>query len=74
MKISWRGFGHEIGHVIARHGGERITQTELFEGLSGAATVATGDYATGQGVSALLNQFFLCLMGEIRNCNPMILE
>lgn len=51
-------FGHEIGHVIARHGGERITQTELFEGLSGAATVATGDYATGQGVSALLNQFF----------------
>ncbi len=51
-------FGHEIGHVIARHGGERITQTELFEGLSGAATVATGDYQTGQGVAALLNQFF----------------
>ena len=51
-------FGHEIGHVIARHGGERITQTELFEGLSGAATVATGDYSTGQGVAALLNQFF----------------
>lgn len=51
-------FGHEIGHVIARHGGERITQTELFEGLSGAATVATGDYSAGQGVSALLNEFF----------------
>lgn len=51
-------FGHEIGHVIARHGGERITQNEFFEGLSGAATVATGDYNTGQSVAAMLNQFF----------------
>lgn len=51
-------FGHEIGHVIARHGGERITQNELFEGLSGAATVAVGDQTAGQGMAALLNQFF----------------
>lgn len=50
--------GHEIGHVIARHGGERLTQNELFNGLSGATTIATGDYAAGQNMAALLHQFF----------------
>lgn len=50
--------GHEIGHVIARHGGERITQNEFFNGLSGAATVATGDPNAGQNMAGLLNQFF----------------
>jgi predicted Zn-dependent protease len=57
-------FGHEIGHVIARHGAERITQNELFEGLSGAAVVATGDQNAGQGVAALLNQFFAMPYGR----------
>jgi predicted Zn-dependent protease len=57
-------FGHEIGHVIARHGGERITQNELFNGLSGAAVVATGEQAAGQGVAALLNQFFAMPYGR----------
>lgn len=57
-------FGHEIGHVIARHGAERITQNELFEGLSGAAVVATGDQSAGQGVAALLNQFFAMPYGR----------
>ncbi len=57
-------FGHEIGHVIARHGGERITQNELFEGLSGAATVAAGDQTAGQGMAALLNQFFAMPYGR----------
>jgi predicted Zn-dependent protease len=57
-------FGHEIGHVIARHGGERITQNELFTGLSGAAVVATGEQAAGQSVAALLNQFFAMPYGR----------
>lgn len=57
-------FGHEIGHVIARHGGERITQNELFEGLSGAAVVATGEQSAGQSVAALLNQFFAMPYGR----------
>jgi predicted Zn-dependent protease len=57
-------FGHEIGHVISRHGGERITQNELFTGLSGAATVATGDANAGQNVAALLNQFFAMPYGR----------
>ncbi len=56
--------GHEIGHLIARHGGERITQNELFTGLSGAAVVATGEQSAGQGVSALLNQFFAMPYGR----------
>ncbi len=56
--------GHEIGHVIARHGGERITQNELFNGLSGAAVVATGEQSAGQGVAALLNQFFAMPYGR----------
>lgn len=57
-------FGHEIGHVIARHGGERITQNELFNGLSGATTIATGDYAAGQNMAAMLNQFFAMPYGR----------
>ena len=35
--------GHEIGHVIARHGAERIAQQELTQGLSGAVVLATYD-------------------------------
>lgn len=57
-------FGHEIGHVIARHGGERITQNELFNGLSNAATVAADDPNVGQNVAGLLNQFFAMPYGR----------
>ena len=35
-------FGHEIGHVIARHGAERIAKMELTQGLTGAAVIASG--------------------------------
>lgn len=35
--------GHEIGHVIARHGAERIAKQELTQGLSGALVLATYD-------------------------------
>lgn len=56
--------GHEIGHVIARHGGERITQNELFQGLSGATTIATGDHNAGQSMAAALNQFFAMPYGR----------
>lgn len=36
--------GHEIGHVIERHGAERIAKQELTQGLTGALVLATGDY------------------------------
>jgi beta-barrel assembly-enhancing protease len=35
--------GHEIGHVVARHGAERIAQQELTQGLTGALVLATYD-------------------------------
>ncbi|MEZ4911876.1 MAG: M48 family metallopeptidase [Saprospiraceae bacterium] len=40
--------GHEIGHVIHRHGAERIAKMELTEGLTGAAVIAAGDYQSAQ--------------------------
>jgi predicted Zn-dependent protease len=35
--------GHEIGHVVARHGAEHIAKTQLTQGLTGAAILATYD-------------------------------
>lgn len=40
--------GHEIGHVIHRHGAERMAKMELTSGLTGAAVMASGDYNTAQ--------------------------
>ena len=34
--------GHEIGHVLERHGNKRIAHSRLLEGLAGAAGVAGG--------------------------------
>jgi predicted Zn-dependent protease len=35
--------GHEIGHVIERHGAERMAKQGLWQGLAGAAGVFGGD-------------------------------
>jgi beta-barrel assembly-enhancing protease len=35
--------GHEMGHVVARHGAEQIAKQQLTQGLSGAAVLATYD-------------------------------
>ena len=35
--------GHEIGHVISRHGAQRMAKQRLTQGLAGAAGVAGGD-------------------------------
>jgi predicted Zn-dependent protease len=48
-------FGHEIGHVVARHGAERIAKQELTQGLTGAAVVASGDYNTAQAAQMIGN-------------------
>ena len=45
--------GHEIGHVIHRHGAERIAKMELTQGLTGAAVVASGDYTTAQAAQMI---------------------
>lgn len=35
--------GHEVGHVIERHGNKRMAQQKLFSGLAAAAGTAGGD-------------------------------
>jgi len=40
--------GHEMGHVVARHGAQRIAKAELTEGLTGAVVVASGDARSAQ--------------------------
>lgn len=47
--------GHEIGHVIHRHGAERIAKMELTQGLTGAAVIASGDYTTAQAAQMIGN-------------------
>lgn len=47
--------GHEIGHVIHRHGAERIAKMELTEGLTGAAVIAAGDYQSAQFAQMVAN-------------------
>ncbi len=47
--------GHEIGHVIHRHGAERIAKMELTQGLTGAAVLASGDYNTAQAAQMIGN-------------------
>lgn len=37
--------GHEVGHVVARHGAQRIAQQELTQGLTGAVLLSTYDPA-----------------------------
>lgn len=35
--------GHEVGHVVARHGAEHMAKATLTQGLTGAAVMATYD-------------------------------
>lgn len=39
---------HEVGHVIARHGNQRMAKQKLTQGLIGAASVGGGGYQSGQ--------------------------
>lgn len=40
--------GHEIGHVLSRHGAQRMAKQKLTQGLVGAAGVAGGGYDSAQ--------------------------
>ncbi|MCC6816469.1 MAG: M48 family metallopeptidase [Saprospiraceae bacterium] len=49
--------GHEIGHVIGRHAGERMQKDGLLQGLATAVGVAAEDYQTAaaaQQIAALI--------------------
>lgn len=41
---------HEITHVIARHGAQKLAKMQLAQGLSSAAVVASDNYSAGQMV------------------------
>jgi predicted Zn-dependent protease len=47
--------GHEIGHVVARHGAQRIAKSQLTNGLTGAVAVASGNAQTAQ-LAAMIGQ------------------
>jgi len=40
--------GHEVGHVVARHGAQRIAKQQLSQGLTGAVLVASGSTDSAQ--------------------------
>ena len=56
--------GHEIGHVVARHGAEHMAKAQLTQGLTWAAVLATYDPndPTGGATAALA-----MLMGQLVN-------
>jgi predicted Zn-dependent protease len=50
--------GHEIGHVLSRHGAQRMAKQRLTQGLTGAAGVAGGSYESArmaQAVGQMIN-------------------
>ncbi|MDP2793883.1 MAG: M48 family metallopeptidase [Sulfurisoma sp.] len=46
--------GHEVAHAIARHGGERMSQQLLIEGVALAAAVSAKDERKGELYATLL--------------------
>lgn len=46
--------GHEIGHVVARHGGQRIAKSELTQGLIGAVASGADNPQAAAQVAAMV--------------------
>jgi predicted Zn-dependent protease len=55
--------GHEIVHVIQRHGLQRMAKQNLLQGIAGAATTAAGDYSAGQ-VTQMVGNFLQMSYGR----------
>ncbi len=47
--------GHEIGHVVERHGAERMAKAQLGQQLASAAAVGTGDLTAAQATQYVSN-------------------
>lgn len=48
--------GHEIGHAIARHSAERISQQMAIQGIGGAVSVASS--TNSQATQGIINQLY----------------
>lgn len=46
--------GHEMGHVIERHGNKRMAKEQMFQGLAAAGGVAGGSQETAQMAQAVV--------------------
>jgi predicted Zn-dependent protease len=51
--------GHEMGHVIERHGIERMAEGRFYQGIASAAGVAGGDVSSAQAAGAFLQTLSL---------------
>ncbi len=47
--------GHEMGHVIERHGAEQMAKGRMFQGIVSAASVMGGDLSSAQLASFVTN-------------------
>ncbi len=61
--------GHEIAHVVARHGAEHIAKQQLTQGLTGAAVLATYDPSdpssrSSAAVAAMIGQLVTMRFGR----------
>jgi beta-barrel assembly-enhancing protease len=61
--------GHEMGHVVARHGAEHIAKQQLTQGLTGAAVLATYDPSDpssrgSAGVAVMIGQLVTMRFGR----------
>src|SRR5919205_1044301 len=61
--------GHEVGHVVARHGAEHIAKQQLTQGLTGAAVLATYDPSDpssrgSDAVAAMIGQLVTMRFGR----------
>ena len=48
--------GHEIGHVVARHGAQRLAKMRLTEGITGAVLVAAGGGGSEAQIAQMVGQ------------------
>ncbi|MGL4513036.1 MAG: M48 family metallopeptidase [Lacipirellulaceae bacterium] len=55
--------GHEVGHVLERHGNKRMAKQQLFSGLAAAGGVAGGD-ANSARISQMVTQFLSMKYGR----------
>lgn len=56
--------GHEVGHVIGRHGAEQLEKRKLTQGLTGAAVLASYDPSSGRGGQ---NAYIAAMIGQLVN-------